>query len=329
MHVAILGAGSWGSALALVLSENKKISLTILHHDNYYDNHDTFKYFDTISVPKNVIVTSNKNHIKNCAIYFIVQPTKYIFESLNWINHNTISKKPLIVNCSKGFDNKYEKTFYQLVCKDFKNFKNLYCVLSGPTHAEEVVKKLPSAIVVASNNDNNSKIIQNLFSTKYFRIYTNSDIIGVEVGAACKNIISIAAGICIGLGYGDNTIAALISRGLNEMKLLGLYFGAKEHTFYGLSGIGDLSVTAYGKHSRNRSFGILLGKGYNKDEALKEINMYVEGIKATMIVNKILDKYEINMPIVSQVYSILFDNKNPKIAINQLMDRKLKHEMNK
>ena len=327
MHVAILGAGSWGTALALVLLENKNISLTIYHHNNYYDTNKTFKYFNTIRIPDEISITNDKNDIKAHDIYFIVQPTEYVYDSLNWINKNSKSTKPIVINCSKGFNYDHEMTFYQLVSRDFINLEDNYCVLSGPSHAEEVIKKLPTAVVVASINEQTAKLIQDLFSTNYFRIYTNSDIIGVEVGAACKNIISIAAGICIGLNYGENTIAALISRGLNEMKLLGAYFGANEKTFNGLSGIGDLTVTAFGNHSRNRAFGALIGKGYQLDDAYREIKMHVEGVSATKTVYKILKNNKINMPIVSQVYSILFDKKNPEIAINQLMDRKLKHEM--
>ncbi|MAO86389.1 MAG: glycerol-3-phosphate dehydrogenase [Candidatus Marinimicrobia bacterium] len=327
MQVAVLGAGSWGTALALVLSQNKNISLTIYHHNNYYDTNKTFKYFDTIQIPDEINITNDKNDIKDYDIYFIVQPTEYVYASLSWINDNSKSKNPIIVNCAKGFSYDHKMTFYQVVCENFINLKDNYCVLSGPSHAEEVIKKLPTAVVVASNNQSKAKLIQDLFSTNYFRIYTNSDVIGVEVGAACKNIISIAAGICIGLNYGENTIAALISRGLNEMKLLGTYFGGNEETFNGLSGIGDLTVTAYSKHSRNRAFGVLIGKGYQLDNAYKEIKMHVEGISATKTVHKILKNNKIIMPIVSQVYSILFDKKNPEIAINQLMDRKLKHEM--
>ena len=327
MRIAVLGAGSWGSALAQVLSENKKTSITILHHNAYYDTHSHFKYFSDIPIPKEINITSNKNDIIDADIFFIVQPTKVINETLDWINEYSTSNSPIIVNCSKGFDYKSKMTFYQLVSKKFPRLKDTYCILSGPSHAEEVVNKLPTAVVVASNNISNAEKIQNLFSNKYFRIYTSVDIIGVEVGAACKNIISIAAGICIGLNYGDNTIAALISRGLNEMKSLGSYFGSKEDTFYGLSGIGDLSVTAFGKFSRNRAFGILIGKGYSVKDADKKINMQIEGISATHIVKEICTRYEINMPIVIEVYSILFDNKNPKIAINQLMDRKLKQEI--
>ena len=327
MHVAVLGAGSWGTALALVLSENKNISLTIYHHNDYYDTHKTFKYFDSVNIPKEFTITSKIDDINDCDIYFIVQPTEYIYKSLDWINKNLKSSKPIIVNCSKGFNYEHEVTFYHLVCKNFKNIKDNYCVLSGPSHAEEVINKIPTAVVVASGNLSKAKLIQDLFSTNYFRIYTNSDIIGVEVGAACKNIISIAAGICIGLNYGENTIAALISRGLNEMKLLGAHFGAKEETFNGLSGIGDLTVTAFGNHSRNRAFGVLIGKGYQINDAFKEIKMHVEGFLATKTVHKILKNNKINMPIVSQVYSILFHQKSPEIAISQLMDRKLKHEM--
>ena len=166
-----------------------------------------------------------------------------------------------------------------------------------------------------------------MLSNDYFRVYTNSDVAGVEIGGACKNIIAIAAGICIGLKYGDNTISALLSRGLKEIIRLGKKMGADEKTFYGLSGLGDLSVTAFSPFSRNRKFGIKLGEGINLNQAQIEVKMIVEGINATKIVYNLSNKYKINMPIVNQVYSILFDQKEPKLAINELMGRKLTNEI--
>ena len=202
-----------------------------------------------------------------------------------------------------------------------------FAVLSGPSHAEEVANKIPTAIVSSSVSKKTSLLVQKVLSNKYFRVYTNSDVAGVEIGGACKNIIAIAAGICIGLNYGDNTISALLSRGLKEIIRLGIKMGATEKTFYGLSGLGDLSVTAFSPFSRNRSFGIKLGQGIDFYRAQKEVKMIIEGVNATKIVYNLSEKYKINMPIVNQVYSILFDQKEPKLAINELMGRKLTNEI--
>ncbi len=330
MNVTILGAGSWGSALSLVLSYNQNCSIDLYHYNDYYNSHNIFKYLDNISIPDNVKITSSLESVKKSDIVFIALPTEYINSTLSTLSSLSLldfNSKTIWVNCSKGFDSKLNQRFSTILTEKFHVDQNNFVVLSGPTHAEEVSQKIPTAIVASSLSVTSSIKIQKILSNNYFRVYTNPDIIGVEIGGACKNIISIAAGICLGLGYGDNTISALISRGLQEIIRLGTALGANKNTFYGLSGLGDLSVTAFGKFSRNRQFGIKLGEGLNSEKAQSDIKMVIEGINATKIVNKISKKHKINMPIVDQVHSILFDNKEPKIAINELMDRKLKDEM--
>ena len=330
MNVTILGAGSWGSALSLVLSYNKNCSIDLYHYNNYYNSHNTFKYLDNISIPSNVNIISSLEDIQNLDIIFIALPTEHIDSTLSTLKSLSpliFNSKTIWVNCSKGFDSKSNQRFSNVLIEKFNIDQNNFVALSGPTHAEEVAQKIPTAIVASSLSTSTSTVVQETLSNKYFRVYTNSDLVGVEIGGACKNIISIAAGICIGLGYGDNTISALISRGLQEIIRLGIVLGADKNTFYGLSGLGDLSVTAFGKFSRNRQFGIKLGQGNDFKKAYSDIKMVVEGVNATKIVHKISEKHKINMPIVEQVYSILFDNKDPKIAINELMDRKLKNEM--
>tara|TARA_B100000579_G_scaffold422696_1_gene424991 strand:- start:152 stop:1147 length:996 start_codon:yes stop_codon:yes gene_type:complete len=330
MNVTILGAGSWGSALSLVLSYNKNCSIELYNYNNYYNSHNSFKYLDNISVPSNVKIISSLEDIKNPDIIFIALPTEHIdstLSNLKRLSPLSFNSKTIWVNCSKGFDSNFNERFSTVLIEKFNIDQNNFVALSGPTHAEEVAQKIPTAIVASSLSTLASRAVQKTLSNKYFRVYTNLDVTGVEIGGACKNIISIAAGICIGLGYGDNTISALISRGLQEIIRLGTVLGADKNTFYGLSGLGDLSVTAFGKFSRNRQFGIKLGQGNEFKKACSDIKMVVEGINATKIVYKISKKHKINMPIVEQVYSILFDNKDPKIAINELMDRKLKNEM--
>ena len=328
MNVTILGAGSWGSALSLVLSDNNLSNIQLYNYDNYYSTNNSYKYLDNINIPKNVKIINSLDKICNTDFIFIALPTEHINETLSLLSYEIISNKNTIwVNCSKGFDLKNKNIFSKTLTKELNIKKDNFVVLSGPSHAEEVSQKIPTAVVASSLSKTNSSLVQNLLSNNYFRVYTNTDVVGVEIGGACKNIISIAAGICIGLGYGDNTISALISRGLQEIIRLGVTLKANTNTFYGLSGLGDLSVTAFGKYSRNRQFGIKLGEGVSFKQANIDINMVIEGVNATKIVTEISKKYKINMPIVDQVYSILFNNKNPKLAINELMDRKLKDEM--
>ncbi len=328
MNVTILGAGSWGSALSLVLSNNNLSNIQLYNYDNYYSNNSSYKYLDNINIPNNVKIINSLDKICNTDFIFIALPTQYINETLSLLSYEIISNKNTIwVNCSKGFDLKNQNIFSKTLTKELNINKDNFVVLSGPSHAEEVSQKIPTAVVASSLSKTNSSFVQKLLSNNYFRVYTNTDVIGVEIGGACKNIISIAAGICIGLGYGDNTISALISRGLQEIIRLGVTLNANTNTFYGLSGLGDLSVTAFGKFSRNRQFGIKLGEGVSFKQANIDINMVIEGVNATKIVTEMSKKYKINMPIVDQVYSILFNNKNPKLAINELMDRKLKDEM--
>jgi len=328
MNVGILGVGSWGSALALVLSENKNCFISMYHHDSYYSNKNSFKYLEKIKIPNNVTIKSDLKDINKKDIIFIALPTQYIHSTLKKINsENLINPKSIWTNCSKGFDLEKKERFSITLTKEFCIDSNQFVVLSGPSHAEEVAEKIPTAVVISCKSKKIGSVIQKLLSNNYFRVYTNSDIIGVEIGGACKNIISIAAGICIGLGYGDNTISALISRGLQEIIRLGTALGAKQNTFYGLSGLGDLSVTAFGKFSRNRELGIKLGEGTALKKAQSDIKMVIEGINTTKAIYEISKKHKINMPIVEKVYSILFNNKNPKLAINELMDRRLKDEM--
>ena len=311
MNVGILGAGSWGSALSFIISDNNH-KITLWHYKKEFPQNKT-----------NLSFTSNLNDLYNQDILLIALPSHSIKKILK---NFQINNKTIVVNCSKGFDVKTQKTLSSMVINELNINPNQFVALSGPSHAEEVLNKIPTAIVAASVSIKNAQIIQKEFSNNYFRIYTTTDLIGVEIGGACKNIISIAAGICIGLKYGDNTIAALISRGLQEIIRFGSKYNANKNTFYGLSGLGDLTVTAFSKHSRNREFGIKIGEGLTLEDAQKEVKMTIEGISATKIIYNLSKKDKINMPIVNQVYSILFDNKNPKIAINELMKRKLVFE---
>ena len=205
------------------------------------------------------------------------------------------------------------------------NLNNI-SVLSGPNHAEEIISGMASATVIASINQNYSKELQSLFSSDTFRVYTSEDIIGVQIGGAVKNVIAIASGLCVGLKLGDNTQAALVSRGMNEILNLSSIYNLDKKTLYGLSGLGDLIATCYSPHSRNRQLGILLAKGKSLDESKSEIGMVSEGINTTKILNKISDKHNIEMPICNEVNKILFNNSDPKESLYKLMTRSLKDE---
>ena len=313
MEICILGSGTWGTALSQVLSDN---------------NHNIAVW--SRKVPSNKIESikyiSDINLVINYDVLIIAIPSHAIYEVFKTIELN---KDIIIINCSKGFDPNTYKPISKLLNESFKiNIKN-YFVLSGPSHSEEVIRRIPTAMVLSSKNIQKTKIFQKELSTKYFRIYSSDDVIGLEIAGLCKNIISIAAGICIGLKYGDNTIAALISRGINEITKFGAIFKADYKTFYGLGGIGDLSVTSFSNHSRNRKFGIHIGNNKDIAYAQNKVGMVVEGLSATEIVYLLSKKHKINMPIVNEVYSILFNNKCPKSAINELMSRELKLEFNK
>jgi|TARA_B110000495_G_scaffold201437_1_gene218871 glycerol-3-phosphate dehydrogenase (NAD(P)+) len=305
VDISILGAGSWASSLADVLIDNE---------------HNVLLWHYKKNTKNNPNITNSLECIQKRMVIFIALPSHAISNILERINPKP---EALIVVCSKGFDPKTKCRLSLIVEQKLAIKKNNIIILSGPSHAEEVSRKVPTAVVAASSSLINAEYIQNIISNHYFRVYTSTDVIGIEIAAAAKNIIAIASGICIGLNYGDNTIAALISRGLKEVIRLGKKFKAKEDTFYGLGGLGDLSVTAFSKHSRNRKFGINIVKYKNLNKAQNEIKMIVEGINATEIIYKLSKKYKINMPIVNQVYSILFENKDAKSAINELMNRKL------
>jgi glycerol-3-phosphate dehydrogenase (NAD(P)+) len=213
----------------------------------------------------------------------------------------------------------------QVITQEIKNSKPV--MLSGPCHAEELARGIPTAYVASSLSRKKAEIVQKIFMTPAFRVYTNWDLAGVELGGALKNIIALGAGISDGLGYGDNTKAALMTRGIAEIQRLGVILGAKSETFTGLTGIGDLIVTCTSMHSRNRVAGILLGQGMPPDKVLDEVKMVVEGIATTKAAYHLARKYEVEMPITNQVYKILFEGKNPRDAVNELMTRVRKNEM--
>ena len=234
-----------------------------------------------------------------------------------------VEKDTIVISVAKGFEKRTLKTFSRIIKE--KMPENTVVVLSGPSHAEEVGRKMPTSIVAASEDEEIALKVQDALSNKYFRIYTNTDVIGVEIGGALKNIIAVAAGMLRGMKLGDNTMAALITRGLNEMSRLGEALGGEKNTFAGLSGLGDLIVTCTSEHSRNNSFGKLIGKGISVNEALHAVGT-VEGYFATDAAKRIADEYGIEMPIVSECYKVLYEGMDVHLAVKNLMTREKRKE---
>lgn len=323
MKISIIGSGSFGTAISVLLG---KKGYNVYIYDRNLDRVNSIKekrentrYLKGIKIPDTVIPTSSlEEAVEDVDIIVLAVPSQGIREVCNKIKQITDTDK-IIVNLSKGIENGTLLTMSQVIEEVLPNSKVV--VLSGPSHAEEVSRELPTTVVVASKNKKVSEHVQDIFMTSNFRVYTNSDLIGVELGAAVKNVIALAAGIADGIGYGDNTKAALMTRGIVEIGRLGVALGANSLTFAGLSGIGDLIVTCTSMHSRNRRAGILIGQGKTTDEALKEVGMVVEGVSATKSTYDLSKKVNIDMPIVEALYGVLFEGKDAKEVVNGLMIR--------
>jgi glycerol-3-phosphate dehydrogenase (NAD(P)+) len=328
--ITVIGAGSWGTALANLLVENGEEVRIYARDKAVVDSINkqrcNFKYFPEHRLNNNLTAFNNlESALEAAELVVISVPTQALGSVLKKIK-NLISSNSIIVSTAKGIEEKSFKTNSQMIKE--AGFKNVV-VLSGPTHAEEVMEQLPTAIVSAAKNKEAAEKVQDLFMSNYFRVYTNPDVRGVELGGALKNVIAVASGICDGLDFGDNTRAALITRGLNEMSRFVNYHGAKNLTLVGLSGMGDLVVTCTSMHSRNRRFGIEIGKGKTLLEAKEEVNQVVEGVKTARAIYNWLssEKIDLEMPITKQVYQVLFKAKDPYQAVEELMLRSKKHEM--
>lgn len=330
MKTAVLGAGGWGTTLAILLNENG-YDVTLWEYNPEYaktiaEYRENFYYLPKVKIPENIEITNDLEfavHKKNLIV--IATPTQFIRKSLSPLN-NFDFKDSLLVSVSKGIEIGTSFLVSEILSDIFRKIKtkNIFC-LSGPSHAEEVSKKIPTAVVCAGHS--HSKVIQKIFSNDYFRVYTNNDLTGTEVGGALKNVIAIAAGVSDGAGYGDNTKAAIMTRGINEIMRLGLKLKARRETFFGLSGIGDLIVTCSSGHSRNRSVGEQIGKGKKLSRILKEMKMVAEGVPTTKSAYELSRSLNIELPITHQVYNILFREKDPQNATKALMKRNLKEEI--
>lgn len=328
-NVAVIGAGSWGTALAITLS-GKKHNVKIWDLDselvqNLDKDRENKKYLPGIKFGDTMSVVSEvKDAIYGADIVLFSVPAQF-FRSAAENAKQFISNDMIIVNVAKGIEQKTLMTMSQIAKEILP--ENKYVVLSGPSHAEEVGQGIPTTVSVASKEIAVAEHIQDVFMTERFRVYTNHDVIGLELGGSLKNIIALGAGITDGMGFGDNTKAAMMTRGISEMVTLGIAMGAEKDTFSGLSGIGDLIVTCTSMHSRNRRCGILIGEGMAPEQATKEIGMVVEGMFTTEAAYELAKKMKVSMPITEQIYNVINGLTSPDDAMNSLMTRPKKHEM--
>ena len=324
MEVTILGAGTWGVTLAEVLNRNG-CKVSIWHYKSKYIaalSKDRYHPRLNVNISNDINLISSSEQISSSSIILICLPSQSIRDVLSTLKLNN----KYYINASKGIELDTGKLISQIIEETTLATINEIACISGPSHAEEIINEIPTVMAVAAENLDFSQTIQETFSNSFLRLYQSESINAMEVGGAVKNIISIASGICVGLGYGDNTIAALITRGIKEIiELAGLYTDNTK-SLLGISGIGDLIVTATSDHSRNKKLGILIGTGKTLSESLESMNMIVEGVETTKSVHDISRKNNIQMPICKEVYSILFKNKNPKLAIDDLMSRRLTQE---
>lgn len=330
--ITVIGAGSWGTALAMVLADNGSEVRLWSHNQCQVDEinqfHTNKKYLPEIDLPKLIVGYASLNDaLTGIETIILAVPTKAIREVIGKIR--AFCSTPLtITHVSKGIEPDSLMRITEMIKEEMpKELLKDVVVLSGPSHAEEVSLRHPTTVAVSSENMNAAEEIQDLFINHNFRVYTNPDVIGVELGGALKNIIALAAGITDGLGYGDNAKAALMTRGLAEIARLGTKMGANPLTFSGLAGIGDLIVTCTSVHSRNWRAGNQLGKGKSLEEVLDNMGMVVEGVRTTKAAYQLAKKYHVNMPITFVLYDVLFNGKNPKDAVDVLMARGKKNEM--
>ena len=321
-NITILGSGSWGIALALTLNDNNhNVTLWTKFKEEAEELKTKRKshLLPNITIPEKIKITTNTASINDADIVVIAVPSFAVRETAKLLKNK---KNGLIVNVAKGLEKSSLKRLSEVISEETSL---PVIVLSGPSHAEEVSRKVLTSLVDANENYDNCKIISKVFSNEYLRVYVNNDVRGVELGGALKNIIAVAAGFCDGLELGDNSKAALITRGLSEIARLGCKLGAKERTFAGLSGLGDLIVTCNSRHSRNHRFGELLAKGAKPEDALKTVGT-VEGYHAAKLAIKLAEKLQVDMPITRQCYKVMYENANANEVIKELMTRPLKEE---
>lgn len=326
--VSILGAGSWGTALAVLLNNNgHEVTLWSALEPEILmltEKREHTSKLPGVKLSEKIhLTTDTQAALREKDVLVMAVPSVFTRSTAHQIAE-LVRPGQVIVNVAKGIEEKTLMTLTDIISQEIPQAE--VCVLSGPSHAEEVGRGIPTTCVVSSKKRETAEYLQSVFMSPVFRVYTTPDILGVELGGALKNVIALAAGTADGLGYGDNTKAALITRGIAEINRLGVKMGAKEETFYGLSGIGDLIVTCASVHSRNRKAGYLLGKGYTMQQAMDEVQMVVEGVYSAKAAKALAEKYEVEMPIVTEVNRVLFEEKPAAEAVKDLMLRDKKVE---
>ena len=326
MNIAIIGRGSWGVALAVHLANvgnNVKIWSFMEEERDLINNERKCKFLPGVELPENIMCSTDFGEvIKDSKMILHVTPSKFTRSTFKQYKEY-VGNKPIII-CSKGFEKETLETLDEVILEEMPTAK--VGALSGPSHAEEVSIAIPTALVIASKHQNILKMVQDAFMSEKMRIYTSNDVKGVELGGALKNIIAFCSGAAAGIGLGDNSFAALITRGLKEIVRLGVELGGKEETFYGLSGLGDLIVTCLSEHSRNRKAGYLIGQGKSLEETKKEVGMVIESIDNIDVAYELGKLHNIEMPIVETVYRVLYESLDPQEAVKDLMTRDKKME---
>lgn len=328
-NIGIIGAGSWGIALSVLLNNNgHKVTVWSIIEDEIkmlQEKHEHVDKLPGVILSSDITFTANlKEAVTDKDVLVLAVPSPFTRSTAHMLAE-VVKEGQIIVNVAKGIEEKTLMTLSEIIEEEIPTAE--VAVLSGPSHAEEVGRGIPTTIVVGAKKKETAELLQNIFMSDVFRVYISPDVLGIELGAALKNVVALAAGIADGLGYGDNTKAALITRGINEIARLGMAMGGKFETFCGLSGIGDLIVTCASMHSRNRRAGILIGQGKTMDEAMAEVKMVVEGVYSAKAAMGLSKKYNVSIPIIEQVNEVLFDHKPASEAMKDLMnrDKKIEH----
>ena len=326
--VSVIGAGSWGSALAVLLANNGH-EVTLWTHDPHEiemlsTKREQQEKLPGVKLPDNISIEADLETALTDEDVVVMAVPSPVVRTVAKQMSPFVKDGQIIVNVAKGIEDVTYKTLSDIIEEEIPNAE--VCVLSGPSHAEEVGIGIPTTVVIGAKNKKTAEMLQDVFMNKVFRVYTSSDIIGIELGGALKNVIALAAGTVDGLGYGDNTKAALMTRGIAELTRLGEAMGGKPETFSGLTGVGDLIVTCTSVHSRNRKAGYLMGKGMTADEAMKEVKMVVEGVYSAKAALGLAKKCNVAVPIVEAVNRVLFENADPKEEVSNLLLRERKQE---
>lgn len=332
MNCSVIGAGGWGTTISILLNSNGH-NITLYEYKPEYaeflkQTRENKIYLPGVKIPEEIFITSNlEEAVSKKHFVVLAVPVQYLRSIISKINFQSI-RNSIIVNLAKGIEISTLKRVSEIIKDVFPSIdENQISTLSGPSHAEEVARKIPTAVVASSISIDTAKFVQNEFMNPYFRVYATTDIVGVELGGSLKNVIAIGAGICDGAGFGDNTKAAIMTRGIAEISRLGIALGARPETFAGLSGMGDVIVTCMSKYSRNRYVGEQIGKGEKLNQLLQEMEMVAEGVTTSKSVYLLSKKVNVEVPICTEVYKILYEDKDPIVATTDLMTRQPKEEV--